>query len=126
MSKADILIADDEPHVIRALSFVLEREGYAVESASNGDDALLKIRETRPRMVFLDLIMPRRTGDEICRIVKGDVGLREIHVVILTCKGQELDREQSLSYGADGFITKPFSPREVLAMVKSVIGEPSP
>lgn len=126
MSRADILIADDEPHVIRALSFVFEREGYAVESASNGDDALVKIRESRPRMVFLDLIMPRRTGDEICRMLKGDEHLKETHVVILTCKGQELDREHSLSCGADGFITKPFSPREVLAMVRSVIGAPSP
>jgi len=125
MSMVDILIADDEPHVIRALSFVLEKEGYSVETASNGDDAVSKIRETRPRIVFLDLIMPKKTGDGICRIVKSEEPLKDIHVVILTCKGQELDREQSLANGADGFITKPFSPKEVLAMVKATIGEPS-
>jgi two-component system, OmpR family, alkaline phosphatase synthesis response regulator PhoP len=125
MSKVDILIADDEPHIIRALSFVCERDGYTLETASNGEEALRKIRETRPRMVFLDLIMPKMTGDEICRIVKSEEALKEIHVVILTCKGQELDREQSLSNGADRFMTKPFSPKEVLAMVRATIGESS-
>jgi two-component system, OmpR family, alkaline phosphatase synthesis response regulator PhoP len=125
MSKVDILIADDEPHIIRALSFVFEKEGYALETASNGEEALRKIRDTRPRMVFLDLIMPKMTGDEICRIIKNEEALEGIHVTILTCKGQELDREQSLSNGANGFITKPFSPKEVLAMVKATIGKPS-
>jgi two-component system alkaline phosphatase synthesis response regulator PhoP len=126
MSKADILIADDEPHIIRALSFVFEKEGYTLETASNGGDALRKIRETIPRMVFLDLIMPKMTGDEICRVVKGDEALKGIHVVILTCKGQELDREQSIASGADRFITKPFSPKEVLDMVRATIGKPLP
>lgn len=120
----DILIADDEPHVIRALSFVFEKDGYAVETATNGEEALRKIRETGPRIVFLDLIMPKMTGDEVCRAVKGEEQLKDIHVVILTCKGQELDREQSLASGADSFMTKPFSPREVLSMVAATIGKP--
>jgi len=126
MSEVDILIADDEPHVIRALGFVFEKEGYAVETASNGEKALGRIRETLPRMVFLDLIMPRMTGDEVCRTIKGEEALKGIHVVILTCKGQELDRDQSLASGADRFMTKPFSPREVLEIVKATIGKPSP
>lgn len=125
MAEADILIADDEPHVIRALSFVFEKAGYAVEKASNGREALEKIRNAMPRMVFLDLIMPKMTGDEVCRSIKGEDALKGIHVVILTCKGQELDREQSLASGADRFMTKPFSPKEVLDMVKATIGKPS-
>lgn len=125
MAEADILIADDEPHVIRALSFVFEKEGYAVVTASNGREALEKIRDTMPRMVFLDLIMPKMTGDEVCRAIKGEDVLKGIHVVILTCKGQELDREQSLASGADRFMTKPFSPKEVLHMVKATIGKPA-
>ena len=125
MSSVDILIADDEPHVIRALSFVFEKDGYILETAANGEEALRKIRETNPRMVFLDLIMPKMTGDEICRIVKSDEALKDIHVAILTCKGQELDREQSLASGADRFMTKPFSPKEVLAMVRATIGKSS-
>jgi DNA-binding response OmpR family regulator len=126
MADIDILIADDEPHIVRALSFVFMKEGYTVETSSDGDDALDKIREMRPRVVFLDLIMPKKTGNEICGIIKRDETLRDIHVIILTCKGQELDREISLSSGADGFITKPFSPKEVVARVRAVLGKSSP
>jgi CheY-like chemotaxis protein len=122
MACFDILIADDEPHIVRALSFVFERDGYTVETASDGDAALQKIKETKPRIVFLDLIMPKMTGDAICRAIKLDEQLKDIHVVILTCKGQELDRELSISSGADRFITKPFSPKEVLKIVKDILG----
>jgi two-component system alkaline phosphatase synthesis response regulator PhoP len=126
MAEIDILIADDEPHIVRALSFVFMKEGYTVETASDGDGAMAKIRKMKPRVVFLDLIMPKRTGNEICGIIKRDEALRDIHVIILTCKGQELDRERSLASGADGFITKPFSPKEVVARVRAVLGKPSP
>ncbi|HOP39602.1 MAG TPA: response regulator [Geobacteraceae bacterium] len=118
----DIFIADDEPHIVRALSFVFEREGYVVETATDGDTALRKINESKPKIIFLDLIMPKRTGDEICRILRSDDRFRDTHIVILTCKGQELDREQSISSGADSFITKPFSPKEVLSLVRQILG----
>jgi DNA-binding response OmpR family regulator len=123
MTDIDILIADDEPHIVRALGFVFKREGFTVETASDGDDALKKIRDLRPRVAFLDLIMPKKTGIEICRVVKQDELLRDIYIIILTCKGQEIDREQSLAGGANGFITKPFSPKEVLAMVTTILGK---
>ncbi|RQW89774.1 MAG: response regulator [Geobacter sp.] len=122
MAGIDIFIADDEPHIVRALSFVFERDGYAVETASNGAAALLKIKETKPKIVFLDLIMPKMTGDEVCRTIKQDEQLKDIYIIILTCKGQELDRELSISSGADSFINKPFSPKEVLKMVKDILG----
>lgn len=116
----DILVADDEPHILRALSFVLKKEGFNVDVAQNGEDALRKIKEGRPRVVFLDLVMPKMTGIELCKIVKSDGGLRQTHVIILTCKGQELDRNHSLSAGADEFMTKPFSPKEVVTRVKTL------
>lgn len=122
MAGIDIFIADDEPHIVRALSFVFERDGYIVETASDGDTALRRIRETKPRIVFLDLIMPKMTGDEVCKTIKQDEQLKDIHIVILTCKGQELDRELSIASGADSFITKPFSPKEVLKMIKDILG----
>jgi two-component system alkaline phosphatase synthesis response regulator PhoP len=125
MAGIDIFIADDEPHIVRALSFVFEREGFSIETASDGGDALRKIKEAKPRIVFLDLIMPKMTGDEVCRTLKQDGELKDVHIVILTCKGQELDREQSISSGADTFITKPFSPKEVLNMVKTILGNSS-
>jgi two-component system alkaline phosphatase synthesis response regulator PhoP len=123
MAAIDIVIADDEPHIVRALSFVFERDGYTVETASDGAAVLRIIREAKPRVVFLDLIMPKMTGDEVCRAIKLDEQLKDIHIVILTCKGQELDRELSISSGADSFITKPFSPKEVLNMVKVILGD---
>src|SRR5512143_1223976 len=110
-----IVIADDEPHVVRALSFVLAKEGFSVTVAANGEDALARIREERPRLVFLDLIMPKRTGVEVCKVIKDDPELKNTHVIILTCKGQELDRQNSIVAGADEFMTKPFSPKEVVA-----------
>jgi len=122
MADIDIFIADDEPHIVRALSFVFERDGYTVDTASDGATALRRIKETKPRVVFLDLIMPKMTGDEVCKAIKLDGQLKDIHIVILTCKGQELDRELSIASGADSFITKPFSPKEVLKMIKDVLG----
>ncbi len=122
MAGIDIFIADDEPHIVRALSFVFERGGYTVETASDGAAALRIIRETKPQVVFLDLIMPKMTGDEVCKSVKQDADLKDTYIIILTCKGQELDRELSIASGADSFITKPFSPKEVLKMVKDILG----
>jgi DNA-binding response OmpR family regulator len=121
-----IVVADDEPHVVRALSFVLTKEGFSVAVASNGEDALARIREERPSLVFLDIVMPKRTGIEICKAIKGDPELKDTHVIILTCKGQELDQQNSMQAGADEFMTKPFSPREVVARVRSLFAEGVP
>jgi DNA-binding response OmpR family regulator len=120
-STIDILVADDEPHIARALNFIFKKEGYNVEMAFDGDAAMQIIKDCRPRFVFLDLIMPKKNGDEVCMAIKSDMDLRDIHVIILTCKGQELDKERSMAAGADEFITKPFSPKEVLSRVKAIL-----
>ncbi len=116
----DVLVADDEPHILRALSFVLRKEGFSVDVAQNGEDALRKIRAGQPHVVFLDLIMPKMTGLEVCSVIKSDDCLRSTHIIILTCKGQELDRDNSIAAGADEYMTKPFSPKEVVAKVKAL------
>lgn len=121
-----IVVADDEPHVVRALSFVLTREGFTVAVAGNGEDALAKIRDETPRLVFLDIVMPKRTGIELCKAIKSDPALRRTHIIILTCKGQELDRQNCLAAGADEYMTKPFSPREVVARVRTLLGRGEP
>ena len=117
-----ILIVDDEPHVIKSLTFVLTREGYDVSSAENGEDAMTKIRQSKPSLVFLDVMMPKKNGYEVCREVKKDSGLRDIRVIMLTAKGQETDREKGLDVGADEFMTKPFSPMRILDKVKELLG----
>jgi DNA-binding response OmpR family regulator len=118
-----ILVVDDEPHVIRSLTFVLEKEGYNVSSATNGEEAMAKIQESKPRLMLLDVMMPKKNGYEVCQEVKNNSSLSDIHVIMLTAKGQEADREKGLSAGADEFMTKPFSLTAVVDKVKEILGD---
>jgi len=117
-----ILIADDEPHLVRSLGFVLSKEGYEVLTASDGEEAMQRVREFRPDLVFLDVMMPKRNGYEVCGDIKASPELKGIRVIILTAKGQETDRIQGLQAGADDFFTKPFSPMAIMARVKEILG----
>jgi len=116
-----ILIVDDEPNVVRTLEFVLKKEGYDVVSAVNGEEAIAKARESKPNLMFLDVMMPKKDGYEVCRELKSDLNLRDIHIVMLSAKGQEADREKALNVGANEFITKPFSPMGVVGRVKELL-----
>jgi DNA-binding response OmpR family regulator len=120
--KKRILIADDDPHVIRSLTFVLNKEGYDSLTATNGEEAMLKIRELKPSLMFLDVMMPRKNGYEVCQEVKGDPTLSNTYIIMLTAKGQEADRETGLSMGADEFVTKPFSLMKLADRVKQILG----
>ena len=126
MPKKTIFIADDEPYVIRSLSFVLQREGYHVESASDGQEALAKIETLKPELVFLDLMLPRLDGFEVCRRIKNRSDLHSIYVIILTARGQQEDQQKGLGAGADAFMTKPFSPKEIIEMLREVFGPSEP
>ncbi len=117
----DILIADDEPFMQRSLSFVLKKEGFQVEVASNGEEAIQKARKLRPKIIFLDVIMPKMNGFEVCKTIKSDGDLCNSYVIILTCKGQEVDKEKGLNQGANDFITKPYSPKEIVNKVRSIL-----
>lgn len=117
----DILIADDEPFMQRSLSFVLKKEGFEVEVASNGEEAIQKARKLRPKIIFLDVMMPKMNGFEVCKTIKSDKELCSSYVIILTCKGQEADKEKGLSQGANDFITKPYSPKEIVTKVRSIL-----
>ncbi|NQW23546.1 MAG: response regulator [SAR202 cluster bacterium] len=122
MQDNKILIVDDEPNIVRSLSFVLNKEGYDVALAADGDQAMQMIRGSKPNILFLDVMMPKKNGYDVCREVKSDPDLMDIHVVILTAKGQENDRQKGLLQGADEVITKPFSPMEIVARVKELLG----
>jgi DNA-binding response OmpR family regulator len=117
-----ILVVDDEPNVVRSLTFVLEKEGYDVASAANGEEAMAKIQEIRPRLVFLDVMMPKKNGYEVCKEVKDNSSLSDTHIIMLTAKGQEADREKGFDAGADEFMTKPFSLMAVVDRVKKLLG----
>jgi DNA-binding response OmpR family regulator len=118
-----ILVIDDEPYILRSLSYLLQREGFAVETASNGADGLERVRTIHPPLVFLDIMMPHMNGYEVCEQVKQDPGLENTYVIMLSAKGQQIDRERGLLGGADEYMTKPFSPREVAQRVRSILAE---
>jgi DNA-binding response OmpR family regulator len=119
----DILIVDDEPYIQRALQFVLKKEGFEVEVASDGEEGLRKAIELKPRIMYLDITMPKMTGFEVCEAVKNDDRTKDIHVVILTGKGQDLDKDKGIAAGANEFMNKPFSPKEVVAKTKEILGK---
>jgi CheY-like chemotaxis protein len=119
---AQILVADDEPHMRRTLSFVLRRDGLAVEVAEDGDEALARARSLRPRVLIIDANMPGHSGYDVCRRLRQDGSLPiQPHVIMLTGGGQDADRERAQAAGVDEFMTKPFSPSHLLERVRCLL-----
>jgi two-component system, OmpR family, alkaline phosphatase synthesis response regulator PhoP len=119
-----ILIVDDEPHIRMLIEQTLEEledEGVNFITAVNGEEALNLICEEKPDLVFLDVMMPKMNGIEVCRRVKKELGLNEVYIVLLTAKGQELDRQKGQEVGADVYMTKPFSPEALLSKAREVL-----
>lgn len=116
-----ILVADDEEDVLNLLSSNLKSAGFTVIQASDGETALAKAREKKPALIVLDLMLPGMSGLEICKSLRADPATARIPIVMLTAKAEEVDRIVGLELGADDYITKPFSPRELVLRVKSVL-----
>jgi len=120
-----ILIADDEAHLrmlIRQTLEELEDEGVALLTASNGEEALAAIETNRPNLVFLDVMMPKLSGFDVCSRAKQMLGLDGVYIVLLTAKGQEFDRQRGVEVGADLYMTKPFDPDALLQKARDVLG----
>lgn len=120
MEKKKILVADDEPYVVRSLMFVLKKEGYKTIGAYNGEEAIQKAIEERPDLIFLDIMMPKMDGYEVCRKLKENEETKNIYVIILTAKGQKEDKMKGVEVGANEYITKPFSPSRVVQRMKEI------
>jgi DNA-binding response OmpR family regulator len=116
-----ILIADDEPNILISLEFLMKREGYEVLLARDGQEALDLLRRERPRLVLLDVMMPRKTGFEVCQEVRNDDDLRATLILMLTAKGRETDVVKGLALGANAYMTKPFSTRELVQKVREML-----
>jgi DNA-binding response OmpR family regulator len=116
-----ILIADDEPHIVAALEFLLVQSGYEVDVARNGDEALARIRSGRPDLVLLDVMMPARSGYDVCREVRAAPELAATKVVMLSAKGVQADMGKGMQAGADLYITKPFSNRELIDTIRRLL-----
>lgn len=115
-----VLIAEDEPYIVESLSFVLEHAGFSVRSALDGEAALRELRTNAPDLMILDLMLPRLNGFEVLKTARADPALRAIPVIVLTARGQVQDRRMAEEIGADGFMTKPFSNREVVERVREL------
>jgi phosphate regulon transcriptional regulator PhoB len=116
-----ILVVDDEADLVELISYNLKKEGFSVNSALDGETALIKIKKGRYDLVVLDLMLPGIQGMELCRILRNDPKTEALPIIMLTAKGEEVDKILGLEMGADDYVTKPFSPRELLARVKAVL-----
>jgi DNA-binding response OmpR family regulator len=122
--KTKILIADDEPNILISLEFLMQREGHDVHVARDGQEAMELLRSVRPRLLLLDVMMPRKSGFEVCQEVRQDEALKDTLILMLTAKGRETDIVKGLALGANAYMTKPFSTRELADKVRSLLEMP--
>jgi len=116
-----ILVADDEPNIVISLEYLLKREGYRVLIARDGQEALDAIRRDGPELVLLDVMMPKKTGFEVCQEVRADAQLQGTKILMLTAKGRDTDVAKGLALGADAYMTKPFATRELVDKVATML-----
>lgn len=119
----DILIAEDEPSILESLDFILRRAGWSISSVTDGDAVLEGVRRLKPRMLVLDVMLPKRSGFDILKHLRADAETENLPVLILTAKGQQQDRRIAEELGANGFVTKPYSNAEVVGAVRTLLGE---
>jgi DNA-binding response OmpR family regulator len=116
-----ILIVDDEPNIVTSLEFLMRGSDYDVRVAHNGEEALRLAESFQPDLVLLDVMMPQRSGFEVCQKIRGNAALREVKIVMLTAKGRDLEKEKGLALGANAYVTKPFSTKELMNTVRGLL-----
>jgi DNA-binding response OmpR family regulator len=118
-----VLVVDDEPNIVASLRFLMEREGFEVELAATGDAALSALEREPADLILLDVMMPELDGFEVCRRIRSNPAWQATKVVMLTAKGREAERDRGMALGADCYVTKPFSTRELIERVKAILAE---
>ena len=118
-----ILVADDEPNIVISLEYLLKREGYAVVVARDGQEALDTIERELPDLVLLDVMMPKKTGFEVCQEVRANDALQGVKILMLTAKGRDTDVAKGTAMGADAYMTKPFATRDLVQKVAEMLGQ---
>lgn len=116
-----VLIAEDEPNIVASLEFLLRQAEYEVRVARDGEEALRLVESFAPHLVLLDVMMPRKSGFEVCRRIRGNPAWQDVKVVMLSAKGRERDVDEGLALGADAYVTKPFSTKALLAQVRELL-----
>ena len=123
MSTKSILLVEDETNIALALEYLIGRKGYRLRHVSDGDAAITALAEERPDLVVLDVMLPGRSGYEICQYIRSDTGLRDVKVLMMTASGGEVERRKGLALGADAFFTKPFDTRQLTDEICHLLGE---
>lgn len=118
---ASILVADDEPNIVLSLEFLLKQAGFRVRTVADGEAVLKAFAEEAPDLLLLDVMIPGRDGYSVCQEIRANPAWRDIRIVMLTAKGGEVQREKGLSLGADDYVTKPFSTRELVERIKNML-----
>ena len=121
-----VLIVDDEPNIVAALEYLLQRKGYEIRIAADGEEALRQVQSFAPDLVLLDVMMPRQSGYEVCQRIRERPEWSAVRIVMLSAKGREAEVSKGLSLGADLYITKPFSNAELVARIGELLGEERP
>ena len=116
-----VLVVEDEPNIVDSLSFLMKQAGFAVQVARDGDTALRVLESQIPDLILLDVMLPRRDGFDVCRAIRANPAWGGVKVIMLTAKGRDLDRRKGLELGADDYVTKPFSTREIVERVRSLL-----
>ncbi|UJQ95564.1 response regulator transcription factor [Mariluticola halotolerans] len=122
----DVLIAEDEPGILESLDFILKRAGWTIQTVTDGDAVFDAIRKLAPRVLVLDVMLPKRSGFEVLKQIKSESATSGLPVLILTAKGQQQDRRIAEELGADGFVTKPYANAEVVEAVRRLLGTAAP
>ena len=117
-----VLIVDDEPNIVISLEFLMKKEGFEVAVAADGDEALAKVASFAPDLILLDVMMPKKSGFEVCEALRADPAQAALHIVMLTAKGRDTEVAKGLAIGANAYVTKPFSTKDLVAQVKGMLG----
>ncbi len=116
-----VLVVEDEPNIVDSLSFLMKQAGFVVQVARDGDTALRVLESQVPDLILLDVMLPRRDGFDVCRAIRANPEWSQVKVIMLTAKGRDLDRRKGLEIGADDYVTKPFSTREIVERVRVLL-----
>ena len=116
-----ILIVDDEPNIVMSLEFLLKKEGFVIETAGDGDAALEKVRSFLPDLILLDVMMPKKSGFEVCEVLRSDSALNHIRIIMVTAKGRETEQAKGLALGANAYMLKPFSTKDLVAKIRELL-----
>ncbi|MDG4602059.1 MAG: response regulator [Defluviicoccus sp.] len=116
-----ILVVEDEPNIVLSLQFLMKKAGFEVRVANDGEEALALVQDRAPDLILLDVMIPKRDGFDVCQTIRANSDWKDVYIILLTAKGREVDREKGIALGANDYVTKPFSTRDLTEKVKQIL-----